>query len=126
MTILAGRYDITVNQGSSFLLPVTVKKLDGTAFDLTDYAGGRGQIRKYHRSVDIVVSFTVALLNPKTSGQLTVALTAAQTALIPAGEIATDDRSTYLYDIEIYKTGDSSVLRILEGNAFISPEVTRT
>lgn len=125
MTILAGKYDITINQGSSFFLPVTVKKLDGTVYDLTSYAGGRGQIRKYHRSVDAVISFTVTILTPKTAGQLTIALTPAQTATIPSGEIPTDDRSTYCYDIEIYKTADSEVLRILEGNAYISPEVTR-
>ena len=124
MTILAGRYDVTINQGASFELPVTVKKLDGTAFDLTGYLG-RGQIRKYHRSVDIIISFTVTITAPPTNGQLTVALTPAQTATIPGGEIATDDRSTYCYDIEIYKAGDSVVLRILEGNAYISPEVTR-
>jgi len=123
---MAGRYDITIEQGADFELPLTLQHSDGTAYNLTGYTG-RGQIRKYHRSATITVSFTVTIPTPltlPTTGQLTISLTAVQTAAIPAGELITDERSKYVYDIEIV-SGAGTVKRILDGFAFISPEVSR-
>ena len=120
---MAGRYDITIEQGASYELPLTLQNSDGTAFNLTDYTG-RGQLRKYHRSTSVVASFTVAITSPATLGQLTLSLTATETSVIPAGEEITDEKSKYVYDLEIVKsTGE--VKRILNGYAFVSPEVTR-
>ena len=128
---MAGRYDITIEQGASFSLPITLNHYDNTAYNLTGYTG-RGQLRRYHRSTDIIVSFTVTIDPTPTTGRLIVSLTAVQTGAIPAGEEITDTRSKYVYDLELEKTsagGDSvaigTVKRVLEGTAYVSPEVTR-
>lgn len=122
---MAGRYDITIEQGAVLSLPLTLKNTNGTAFDLTGYTG-RGQIRKFHRSTAIVASFTVTIPTTGeliTSGKLTVSLTAVETAAISAGEEITDEKSKYVYDLEI--VSGATVKRILEGIVFVSPEVTR-
>jgi len=123
---VAGRYDLTIEQGADFNLPLTLRNYDNTAYNLTGYTG-RGQIRRYHRSTSAIVSFTVTIPtvgSEYTDGKLTVSLTANQTAAIPAGEEITDTRSKYVYDLEIID-GSGSVKRILDGFVFISPEVTR-
>jgi hypothetical protein len=50
---VAARYDITIEQGASFELPLTLQHSNGTVYNLTGYTG-RGQIRKYHRSASII------------------------------------------------------------------------
>jgi hypothetical protein len=120
---MAGRLDLTIDQGADFSLPLTLRHTDNTAYDLTGYTG-RGQIRKYHRSTTTIVSFTVDIDVVPTTGKLTVSLTANQTAAIPAGEEVTDTRSKYVYDVEIVD-GSGVVKRIIEGSVFISPDVTR-
>jgi hypothetical protein len=122
---MAGRFDITIEQGAVLSLPLTLKNTNGTAFDLTGYTG-RGQIRKFHRSTSIIASFTVTIPTTGeliTSGKLTVSLTAIETAAISAGEEITDEKSKYVYDLEIIS--GATVKRILEGFVFVSPEVTR-
>jgi hypothetical protein len=122
---MGGRYDMTIEQGSTYLLPVAIKnKVDQTAFDLTDWTG-RGQIRRTHHSTDIVAEFVVTVLTPKTNGQLEISLTALVTAGIPCGDSVNDASSIYYYDIELVNSVTSEVKRILEGKVFISPEVTR-
>ncbi len=119
---MAGRYDITIEQGATFSLPLSLKNSDNTAFNLTGYTG-RGQIRKYHRSTTIVASFTVTISVTPTDGTLTVTMTAAETAALACGETIIEDKSKYVYDIEI--VAGAVVKRILDGYAYVSPEVTR-
>ena len=71
-------------------------------------------------------TFTCTIDAPAT-GQIIAALTPLQTGAITAGDTATDPRSKYVYDIEIYNTPppETDVKRILEGYAYIDPEVTR-
>ena len=126
---MAGRYDITIYQGSRFELPFTIKNSNGTAFDLTGYLA-RGQIRRHMRSTGTpTATFTCTIATPAT-GEIISALTHTQTGGITAGDTVTDPRSKYVYDIEIYKPVtppalETVVRRILEGYAYIDPEVTR-
>jgi hypothetical protein len=124
------RKDIQIFQGADFELPLALQHTDGTVYDLTHYPTGRGQIRKFHRSTSIIVSFTVTIPTPtyaSTDGKLTISLTGVQTAAIPAGELITDVRSKYVYDLELVGDGTVSgkIIRILYGLVFISPDVTR-
>jgi uncharacterized protein (UPF0261 family) len=119
---MAGRLDLTIEQGASYELPLALQHSDGTVYNLTGYTG-RGQIRKYHRSTSIVASFTVTISTP-TDGTLTLTLTATETATMPCGEEITDEKSKYVYDLEIVHT-TGTVKRILDGYVYVSPEVTR-
>ena len=126
---MAGRYDITIYQGSGFELPFPIKNPNGTAFDVTGYLA-RGQIRRHMRSTGTpIATFTCTIVTPAT-GEIISALTPTQTGGITAGDTVTDPRSKYVYDIEIYKPVtppalETVVRRILEGYAYIDPEVTR-
>jgi len=122
---MAGTYNITIEQGSTFNMPITLKDSSGVPIDLTGWIP-RGQIRKRRRSTTIVASFSF-ILTDLLNGAMTIIMSAATTAGISAGETETDERSKYVWDFEIYRPipGGEEVKRILEGAVHISPEVTR-
>ena len=117
----AGKHNITIDQGATFSMRMTVKD-NGTAMDLTSpqYAA-RGQLRLTKENSSSV-AFTCegsgggALLS---NGIIDVSLTAAQTDDIAAGR--------YVYDIEIFTGTDNNgiVTRLLQGSAEVTREITR-
>lgn len=110
----AGKYDIVIDQGSSFGLDLTVQE-SGSAKDLSDY-NVRGQIRPTVTSSTLTASFTGTVTNAA-QGKINLALTATTTGGISSGK--------YFYDIEIFTANDAVVTRLLQGTATVSPEVTR-
>ena len=64
----------------------------------------------------VSATFTVTKTNAS-GGALKMELQAATSSALSAGQ--------YVYDLEIYTSGDSTVKRILQGTATITPEVTR-
>ena len=107
--------NLTIDQGASFKAEIDVKDADGDALDLTGFTGA-GQMRKTYAS-STATNFTVEFKNPRTTGTLTISLTAAQTNAIKAGR--------YVYDVEITKTSDAEVTRVVEGQIDVTPGVTR-
>jgi hypothetical protein len=125
----AGSYSINVEQGATFNLLITIKLSDGTLFDLTNWiiagVSPRGQIRRRKRADDPpLINFSFVISNPA-SGQITITLPASATAELAAGESATDARSTYVWDFEIENSVTGEVRRVLEGNCYVSAQVTR-
>jgi hypothetical protein len=121
---MAGRYDIIIEQGATFLLPMTIKNSNGTLFDLTGYTA-KGCIKRNRRSQVIVASFSFTYDVDRTLGKMEASLDDETTEAIPAGETTTDPRSKYVYDIAIENETIDQAKRLLEGFAYISPEVTR-
>lgn len=107
--------NLTIDQGASFKAEIDVKDADGDALDLTGFTGA-GQMRKTYAS-STATNFTVEFKNPRTTGTLTISLTATQTNAIKAGR--------YVYDVEITKTSDAEVTRVVEGQIDVTPGVTR-
>ena len=107
--------NLTIDQGASFKAEIDVKDADGDALDLTGFTGA-GQMRKTYASSS-ATNFTVEFKNPRTTGTLTISLTASQTNAIKAGR--------YVYDVEITKTSDAEVTRVVEGQIDVTPGVTR-
>lgn len=120
----AGKYDIYVEQGASWERVVTLADSAGTAIDLTG-ATVTGQIRETYSSETVIQTITGAVTDA-TAGQITLSMTPAETSAIPVNDATTYTRPTtkYVYDVEVLKA-DSTVIRLLEGVAEISPEVTR-
>lgn len=122
-----GTVDIIGKQGTTwqFELSLVQPGPNNTQIpmDLTGYQA-RGQIRKDYKSTTVVKSFSFNIPSP-TSGKLQVYLDAIHTAQIPAGRSYQDSESVYVYDIEIYTTGDSYVARVLQGKLYVDPEVTK-
>ena len=103
--------NITIDQGTTFSLTITLTNDDGTAKVLTDYTVA-AQLRKSYYT-NTYTAFTTAKIDG--TGEITISLTAAQTSDIKSGR--------YVYDIEIASSAET--LRILEGIVTVTPEVTK-
>ena len=110
----AGTYNLVIDQGSDFALDLIIKQ-SGSALDLTNYTG-RAQLRTSVDASSASASFTVTKTNAS-GGALKMELGASTSTSLSAGQ--------YVYDLEIFTSGDSTVKRILQGEVTITPEVTR-
>ena len=107
--------NIFIDSGADYTSTVTVTDGTGSAYDLTGYTAA-AQIRKTYESSAATVSFTVAFNADRTTGQLDLTLTGAQTAAVTAGR--------YVYDLLI-TSGAGALTRVVEGIAQINPRVTQ-
>lgn len=103
--------NITIDQGTTYSLTITLTNDDGTAKDLSSYTVSAQMRKSYYTST--YTAFTTAKVD--LTGELTISLTAVQTSDIKAGR--------YVYDIEIVSSEET--LRILEGIVTVTPEVTK-
>ena len=110
----AGTYNLVIDQGSDFALDLVIKE-GGSALNLANYSG-RAQLRTSVTASSASASFTVTVTNAA-NGALKMQLPAATSSGISAGQ--------YVYDLESYTANDSIVKRIMQGDATITPEVTR-
>jgi len=109
----AGTHNITIEQGGTFELTLSVDNPAGSDMDLTGYTF-RGMLAKSYYD-DNPVSFTPSTLIAA-SGKFKLALSAAQCA-------ALDHALTYVWDCEM-ESPTGIVTRLLQGSATVSPEVT--
>ena len=107
--------NIYIDAGADYTTTVTVSDSSGSALDLTGYTAA-AQIRKTYESSSATVSFTVAFNADRTTGQIDISLTGAQTAAIDSGR--------YVYDVLI-TSGASAKIRVVEGIVTINPRVTQ-
>lgn len=120
----AAKRDITIEQGATFQITVTVLDSAEVAIDISAYTF-RGKIRSNWTS-EVIEEFTTTLVDGP-AGQFKFALSAAETAAIAVDD--PDEGSVkrkltkYMYDVEII-SGSGIVTRVLEGTANVSPEVT--
>ena len=113
---MAAIANLLVDQGASFTSTITVFNDDDSLFDLTGYTGA-SQIRKSYSSSSASATFTVSFDTDRTTGKITISLTPTQTAALEEGR--------YVYDVEVTKTEDSSVTRVIQGIVTVSPNATR-
>ena len=107
--------NIFIDSGADYTSTVTVTDGTGSAYDLTGFTAA-AQIRKTYESSAATVSFTVAFNADRTTGQLDLTLTGAQTAAVTAGR--------YVYDLLITSSA-GALTRVVEGIAQINPRVTQ-
>lgn len=114
----AADYDILIEQGSTFTLPIIWKDSEGVPINVTGYTA-RMQIRKTVKSAEVLISATTE------NGRITLGgATGAVTVTIPA--TITDDIivKSAVYDLEL-QSAAGVVTRLIQGAVTISPEVTR-
>ena len=109
---LAGIYNITIDQGATYILPLVVSSSGGPR-DLSGFSA-RGMIRKSYTAPTPLASFNVSGALD-TSGSFSIYLTATQTNTLPS--------MVGVYDLEIYS--GSYVERLIQGNCTVSPQVTK-
>lgn len=113
---MAATANLRIDQGASFSSDVTVTNTDGTAFDLTGHTA-EAKMAQGYTSTRTRTQFTTSIASDATTGVITISLTADQTSDLEAP-------ARYVYDIEITKTSDSTITRVIEGIITVSPSVT--
>lgn len=114
---MAGRYDLTIEQGATFTKTFTWKQ-SGAAVDLTSYHA-RMQIRETKDATTALVD-----LDDQTKGGIVLGGVAGTIAVtISATATAALSFDTAFYDLEMVLS--TVVTRLLEGEVYLSKEVTR-
>jgi len=111
----AGYSELFLEQGATFNTSITLDDVNGVAFNLVNYTAS-SQMRKSYYSSNAAATFTVSTGNNPALGTITISIDSANTANIVPGR--------YVYDV--YITGESSRVRVLEGIVNVSPQVTKT
>ena len=111
MAIIANLF---IDQGTDFTVTVDVSDATGGVLDLTGYSTA-AQIRKTYGSSNVSAIFTKTT-GTQSQGKVTMSLTDTQTSGLSAGR--------YVYDLNI-TSGAGVTTRVVEGQAIITPGVTR-
>ena len=110
----AANYDLTIDQGSTFVIDITINE-SGSVKDLTGYSA-RAQMRSTKTASSIAASFTCSIPVPS-NGVVKMELPAATSSAMTAG--------LFFYDLEIHTGSDAIVKRLIEGKVTLNQEVTR-
>jgi hypothetical protein len=121
------KYNITIWQGSTFGLTITVNDASGAASNLTNYSASM-QIRPSYDSGAIKESLNTSngeITIDGANGNLILQLAATRTANIPVNMLnGRPPKTIYVYDLEI-SSSSNVVSKILYGDAVVYGEVTR-
>ena len=110
---MAAIANLRIDQGASFSSDVTVTGDDGSIFGLTGHTA-TAKLAKGYASTHTRTNFTTAINT--VTGVVTISLNADQTNSLEEGR--------YVYDVEILKTSDSTVTRVVEGIVTVYPSAT--
>lgn len=111
---MAAYVEITIEQGANLTSTVTVNDTQGDSVNLSTYSAS-AQLRKSYYSSS--ANTLTATITGNANGQITLSMTAANTANLTPGR--------YVYDLIIRNSVDNSVTRVVEGTAVVLPSVTR-
>jgi len=111
---LAAYLELTVEQNANLTSVVTVNDAQGDAVNLTTYSASSQLRKSYYSSSANTLTATVT---GNANGQITLTMTAANTALLTPGR--------YVYDLVITNSVDNAKTRVIEGTAIVLPSVTR-
>ena len=111
---MAAYLEITIEQGANLTSTVTVSDTQGDAVNLSTYSAS-AQIRKSYYSSS--ANTLTATITGNANGQITLSMTAANSAALTPGR--------YVYDLIITNSVDNAVTRVVEGTAVVLPSVTR-
>jgi len=110
---MAAVSNLYIDQGADYSTTISLTDSNGDVLSLTGYTAA-GQLRKTFGSSTVAATFTTVL--SAASGQVTLTLSDVTTASMEAGR--------YVYDVLI-TDGSGTKTRILEGQATLTPSVSR-
>ena len=111
---MAAVANFNIDQGTTFSSTVTVKDSTGNPLDLTGYTATAKMALGYSSTrtrTDLTIEFT----SDRTTGGVTMSLTATQTAALEAP-------ARYVYDLDITDSS-GTVTRVIEGLMTVRPNV---
>jgi hypothetical protein len=110
---LAAFSEITIEQGATFSTTINVDDSSGNAINLYAYSANSQMRKSYYSSTAYTIKSDVT---GTANGEITLSMTAANTANLSAGR--------YVYDLKI-TSPTNTVTRVVEGIATVLPSVTR-
>lgn len=110
---MAAFTEIYIEQGATFSTTVNVEDTQGAAINLSGYSASSQMRKSYYSSSANTLTATVT---GTANGEITLSMTAANTANLTAGR--------YLYDLLI-TAPDTTKTRVVEGIVVVLPGVTR-
>ena len=111
----AGYVDQYIEQGTTFTSELSLDDPSGNPYNLTGYTV-RSQARRSYYSSNATITFTTTVVNAN-NGVLKLEANSAITSNVRPGKL--------VYDVILTHTQTGQVTRILEGQIFVSPAVTR-
>jgi len=114
---LAGKYNMTIDQGATLSQVWTYKDSDGNLVDLTGYTSAM-QVRETFASAATILDLTTengGITLGGAAGTITLAISAATSAAIDEGQ--------YIYDLEL--VNGAVVERLVQGTFTVRAEVTQ-
>lgn len=126
----AGIYNFTIEQGTTVVKQFTYKDANGSPVDLSGYSASMQIRATYTSSGDPISSFTGSAAASGSEGLSIITSGTGSTKGTVELRINATTTSDYtftsaVYDLEIKKTLDGTVSRLLQGSIALSPEVTK-
>lgn len=117
--------DLFIENNGSFSRQGVIK-VGGTPVDLTGWTFV-GQIRSTFGSPTVLATFDLTTNSPATDGIINIDLDEDAVASLPIGpaDVNEGDLTGLVYDIVAYPPSPAKPFRLMEGNAYIDPGVTR-
>jgi hypothetical protein len=113
---IAGIYNFTLDQGSTWTLQIIYKDSNGNPINLTNYTAEM-QVRRKFDSENSVLTLSTS------NGGITITGATGTLDLIATDEQADIDPGLYVYDLELNTGGVRT--RLIQGTVTVSGEVTR-
>ena len=111
---MAQSTNLTVGQGETFKILVSLTDQNDTAINLTNYSF-TGSLRETYSTEDTSADFSFETISPAASGSFYVTLPPTSSSLLTPQD--------YVYDILL--VSESVIRRIVEGKFTVRPSVTR-
>lgn len=113
---IAGIYNFTLDQGSTWTLQIVYKDSNGAPINLTGYTAEMQVRRKFDSDTPVLTLST-------SNGGITIVGATGTLNLIATDEQAAIDPGLYVYDLELSTGGVRT--RLIQGTVTVSGEVTR-
>jgi len=117
VVVIAGVYNINMDQGATFERLLTVKNADGSLYDFDGYSG-RMHIRDEYETDSILAALTTE------NGGITFGGSEGTIHLYATPQVTASLRGDCVYDLELV-TSEGKVHRLIQGKVRVSREVTR-
>lgn len=112
----AGYQDLFLEQGTTFTTQLTLADSNGSPYDLNGFTV-KSQARKSYYSSNTAIVFN-AVAYDASNGVIQLSANATTTATVSS-------KQKLVYDVMITETVSNNVTRVLEGQIFVSPSVTK-
>jgi len=107
-------FDLSIIQGQTFTLSVTVRDINGVPIDLSGY-NISGYLKTRYSDTGKLTDLNATIANGP-SGIVTLSIPATGTAALPINYA--------FYDVEMMNPGDGTITKVLAGKASVFPEIT--